>query len=138
MHNEKANKSKLVAVTIAAVILLTTAAITMTTSESVFAYKKSQATSQTSACGNGLVSTNIGCQNTDSQIQGDENAVALTAQQTFPAITEESSSSPPTQSPTEEICDDGLDDDGDGAIDMEDIDCEQAPPLEDSDQPLEQ
>jgi hypothetical protein len=29
-------------------------------------------------------STNVGCQNTDSQIQGDENGVAQTAQQTFP------------------------------------------------------
>jgi hypothetical protein len=27
---------------------------------------------------------NVGCQNTASQIQGDENAVAQTAQQTFP------------------------------------------------------
>ncbi|MGA7368444.1 MAG: hypothetical protein WBX01_04895 [Nitrososphaeraceae archaeon] len=29
------------------------------------------------------MSTNVGCQNTDSQIQGDENGVAQTAQQTF-------------------------------------------------------
>ena len=47
-------------------------------------YEKSQATAQTNACGNGFMSTNIGCQNTNSQIQGDENQVALTAQQTFP------------------------------------------------------
>ena len=126
------------AVTIVAVILLATAAITMTTSESVFAYKKSQATSQTSACGNGFVSTNIGCQNTDSQIQGDENVVALTSEQTFPALTEESSSSPPTQSPIEEICDDGLDNDGDGATDTQDTDCEKAPPPGQDSEPLEQ
>ena len=46
-------------------------------------YEKSQATSQANACGNGEVLINIGCQNTDSQIQGDENQVAITAQQTF-------------------------------------------------------
>jgi hypothetical protein len=28
---------------------------------------------------------NIGCQNTNSQIQGDENAVGITSQQAFPA-----------------------------------------------------
>ena len=67
-----------------------------------------------------------------------ENVVALTSEQTFPALTEESSSSPPTQSPIEEICDDGLDNDGDGATDTQDTDCEKAPPpLEDS-EPLEQ
>jgi hypothetical protein len=59
--------------------------ISITTTDNAFAYEKNQATSQTGACGNGLLSVNIGCQNTDSQIQGDENVVALTAQQRFPA-----------------------------------------------------
>jgi hypothetical protein len=54
--------------------------------ESAVAYEKNQATSQTSACGNEFMPINIGCQNTDSQIQGDENAAALTAQQTFPEV----------------------------------------------------
>jgi hypothetical protein len=47
-------------------------------------YEKSQATSQANACGNGEMPINVGCQNTNSQIQGDENQVAITAQQTFP------------------------------------------------------
>ena len=46
-------------------------------------YEKSQATSSANACGNGEFSINIGCQNTASQIQGDENSAALTSQQTF-------------------------------------------------------
>ena len=69
--------------------------------DSAFATKKrenNQATSQTNACGNGdavsvpvdstsvlLGPINIGCQNTNSQIQGDENAVGITSQQAFPA-----------------------------------------------------
>ena len=46
-------------------------------------YEKSQATSQANVCGNGEVPINIGCQNTASQIQGDENSAALASQQTF-------------------------------------------------------
>ena len=46
---------------------------------------------------------NIGCQNTDSQIQGDENAEALTVQQTFPEVklVQEKPSHPPKTSPPE-------------------------------------
>ena len=33
-----------------------------------------------------MLPTNVGCQNTGSQIQGDENSVALSAQQTFPSV----------------------------------------------------
>jgi len=56
------------------------------TADSAFAdgKEKNQVTSQANACGNGFVSINVGCQNTNSQIQGDENGVAITAQQTFP------------------------------------------------------
>jgi hypothetical protein len=46
-------------------------------------YEKSQATSQANVCGNGEVPINVGCQNTNSQIQGDENSAALASQQTF-------------------------------------------------------
>ena len=71
---------------ITAVMLLGTTAIsTLTTAESVFAYRNNQATSQVSDCGNGFEPTNVGCQNTASQIQGDKNTVALSAQQTFQA-----------------------------------------------------
>jgi hypothetical protein len=74
------------AAVITAVMLLGATAIsTLTTAESVFAYRNNQATSQVSDCGNGFEPTNVGCQNTASQIQGDKNTVALSAQQTFPA-----------------------------------------------------
>ena len=55
--------------------------------DSTFATKKreyNQATSQANACGNGEMPLNVGCQNTASQIQGDENGVAIATQQTFP------------------------------------------------------
>jgi hypothetical protein len=52
-------------------------------------YDKNQATSQANACGNGELPLNIGCQNIGSQIQGDENAVSLAADQVFPAFEEE-------------------------------------------------
>ena len=49
--------------------------------EDVFAdgkkkYGKSQVVSQVNACGNGDMPMNVGCQNTASQIQGDDNRVA--------------------------------------------------------------
>ena len=36
-----------------------------------------QATSQANACGNGKLPLNVFCQNIGSQVQGDENAVAI-------------------------------------------------------------
>jgi hypothetical protein len=104
--------------------LIAIAAISITTTDNAFAYEKNQATSQTGACGNGLLSVNIGRQNTDSQIQGDENVVALTPPAEISSITGESSSSPPTSSPSgediERICADGIDNDGDGLVDAAD------------------
>ena len=47
-------------------------------------YGKSQAISQANDCGNGFLPENVGCQNIASQIQGDENAVSLAAEQAFP------------------------------------------------------
>ena len=47
-------------------------------------YDKNQALSQANACGNGELPLNVGCQNIASQIQGDENGVALAADQVFP------------------------------------------------------
>ena len=46
-------------------------------------YEKSQAVSQVNYCGNGELPLNIGCQNTASQIQGDENAASLASEQEF-------------------------------------------------------
>jgi hypothetical protein len=56
-------------------------------SENAFAYEKNQATSQASDCGNGQEPENIGCQNMGSSIQGDENAVNIIGQQSFPTRT---------------------------------------------------
>jgi hypothetical protein len=81
------NKSlSIVAVVAIAAMLIATAAIA---TEDAFAGKKkktkySQALSQANACGNGELPLNVGCQNTASQIQGDENGVALAADQFFP------------------------------------------------------
>ena len=43
-------------------------------------------TTANAECGNGELPLNIGCQNIDSQVQGDENVVALGAAQVFPEI----------------------------------------------------
>ena len=56
--------------------------------EDAFAGKKkkteyNQATSQVNDCGNGFYPINVGCQNTASQIQGDDNAAALASEQSF-------------------------------------------------------
>ncbi len=72
--------------TIAAlVVMLVTATTTLATIDRAFAGKggreSNQATSQVSDCGNGSVPTNILCQNTDSQIQGDDNVVGITGEQ---------------------------------------------------------
>jgi hypothetical protein len=44
-------------------------------------YGKNQVTSQADACGNGKLPMYVFCQNTNSQIQGDKNAVALSGAQ---------------------------------------------------------
>ena len=58
-----------------AVVAATLVGVTGITADSAFAYEKSQATSQANACGNGELPLNVFCQNINSQIQGDENAV---------------------------------------------------------------
>ena len=71
-----------------AIVTLMAAALvgaTAVTADSVFAtkYHKNQATSQTNACGNGELALNVGCQNVNSQIQGDDNAASLAGVQDF-------------------------------------------------------
>jgi len=63
------------------------------------------------------VPINVGCENTDSQIQGDENAAALTAQRTFPVIklVQKERATPPP--PPEEIWGNDINDDGNGSPD---------------------
>jgi hypothetical protein len=64
-------------IAIVAVIAATLVGTTVITADSAFAYEKSQATSQANACGNGELPLNVFCQNINSQIQGDENAVNI-------------------------------------------------------------
>jgi uncharacterized membrane protein len=86
---------------VAAMAVTLVGATAVATSEDAFAGKKkeySQATAQANDCGNGKVPTSVGCQNIGSQIQGDENSVALAAKQTFP--TSEPPPPPPTDTAT--------------------------------------
>jgi hypothetical protein len=83
--NRNMNSKYLVVVAAMAVMLIGATALA---TEDAFAgkkkhYEKNQAVSQANVCGNGEVPINIGCQNTASQIQGDENSAALASQQTF-------------------------------------------------------
>jgi hypothetical protein len=75
-------------VIVAAMTAMLIGATALATTDSAFAtkYDKNQAISQANACGNGELPLNVGCQNIDSQVQGDENAVALAAEQVFPEI----------------------------------------------------
>ncbi len=75
-------------IAIVAVVAATIMGTTAITANSTFAteYDKNQAISQTNACGNGELPLNVGCQNIDSQIQGDENEVALAGSQSFPSL----------------------------------------------------
>ncbi|HZD35452.1 MAG TPA: hypothetical protein VE130_09630 [Nitrososphaeraceae archaeon] len=92
---------KLAIITAISALLLATSAVPTLTPQSASAYHKNQATSQTSACGNEFMPINVGCQNADSQIQGDENAAALTAQQTFPEVKKEPK---PPKTATLQVC----------------------------------
>lgn len=99
MHNRSAKRPEFtLSVPIVLVLATLSVAITtvITTTENVFAYEYNQAKSDVNSCGNGAAPTNVGCQNTDSQIQGDENAVALTAEQTFAEVAKEE---PPQNNP---------------------------------------
>jgi hypothetical protein len=73
-------------IAIVAVIAATLVAATAITTDSAFATKykgKNQAAAQVNECGNGILSENIGCQNTASQVQGDKNIVDLASAQSF-------------------------------------------------------
>jgi hypothetical protein len=68
-------------VTLAAMLVASTALVTV---DNAFAdkkkktsYEKTQATYQANECGNGNTPIDVFCQNLDSQIQGDGNAVAI-------------------------------------------------------------
>ena len=75
--------TKYVAV-VAALAAMLVVATALTTTDNAFATKsKSQAVAQANDCGNGFMSENVGCQNTASQIQGDDNRAALASSQQF-------------------------------------------------------
>jgi hypothetical protein len=86
------NSKYLAVVAVLAVMLV--AATALVTTDNAFAdkkrhddkkggYEKSQATAQNNYCGNGEMPTNVGCSNTGSQIQGDDNTAALASSQEF-------------------------------------------------------
>ena len=66
-------------IAIVAVIAAALVGTTVLTADSAFAtkYGKNQANSQANACGNGKLPMYVYCQNINSQVQGEENAVAL-------------------------------------------------------------
>ena len=64
-------------IAIVAVIAATLVGTTAISADSALAYEKSQATSQVNECGNGAMPMNVYCQNFGSQIQGEDNGVAL-------------------------------------------------------------
>jgi hypothetical protein len=74
-------------VVIAAMAVMLIGATTLA-SEDAFAdkkrkggYEKSQATAQANYCGNGELSTNVYCQNTASQIHGEDNTIGTSSNQ---------------------------------------------------------
>lgn len=77
------NTKSLAVVAIAVVAAMLVASLVGTNTVFAGGYEKNQATSQANACGNGKLPLNVGCQNIDSQIQGDENAVSIAAEQAF-------------------------------------------------------
>jgi hypothetical protein len=66
-------------IAIVAVMAATLVGTTVITADSALAtkYGKNQATSQANACGNDKLPMYVFCQNINSQVQGEENAVAL-------------------------------------------------------------
>ena len=65
-------------------VMLVAATVLATTGDAL-ASDRNQAVSQVNDCGNGELPLNVGCQNTASQIQGDDNSVALASEQAFGA-----------------------------------------------------
>ena len=69
---------------VAAMAVMLVGATALATTEDAFAGKKkeyNQATAQANACGNGELPLNVFCQNIESQVQGEENAVSATGSQ---------------------------------------------------------
>jgi hypothetical protein len=87
-NSKKMNFKYIAMVVVIAATLVGTTAIAANSALAT-KYDKNQAISQANACGNGELPLNVGCQNIDSQIQGDGNAVSLAAEQVFPEFDHE-------------------------------------------------
>jgi hypothetical protein len=73
------NNTKSLAIVAVAAIAAMLVATSLVGTNDAFAgkkYDKNQATSQANACGNGKLPLDVYCQNINSQVQGEENAVA--------------------------------------------------------------
>jgi hypothetical protein len=68
---------------VAAMAVMLIGATALATEDALAKYGKSQAITQVNECGNGDMAMYVGCQNIDSQIQGDNNRVAGAAAQSF-------------------------------------------------------
>lgn len=80
------NNNRSLTIGVVAAVALMLVATSAVATEDAFAGKKkykSQAISQANDCGNGKLPLNVGCQNTASQVQGDENVVSQAAEQAF-------------------------------------------------------
>jgi hypothetical protein len=69
------------AAAVVVVMVLSTVSFMSIHTVSADSYKKSQSASQTNECGNYWFPINILCSNVHSQMQGDENSVAVTSAQ---------------------------------------------------------
>ena len=77
------NSKYIVVVAAMAVMLIGATALATDDAFAGKKYGKSQASAQSNECGNGVMAMNVGCQNTASQIQGDNNVAALASAQEF-------------------------------------------------------
>jgi hypothetical protein len=70
-------------VLVAAMAVMLIGATALATEDALATKSKSQAAAQANDCGNDKLPESVGCQNTASQIQGDDNTAALASSQQF-------------------------------------------------------
>jgi uncharacterized membrane protein len=82
------NAKHLSIIAVAALVAVLVASTVLATADNTFAdkekktsYEKTQTTYQANDCGNGDTPIDVFCQNLDSQIQGDGNAIAIILEQ---------------------------------------------------------
>jgi uncharacterized membrane protein len=87
--NRSMNAKHMSIIAVAALAAMLIASTALSTADNAFAdkkkkktsYEKTQATYQANDCGNGDTPIDVFCQNLESQIQGDGNAVAIILEQ---------------------------------------------------------